>query len=243
MSSGLRESRHFARRQRRRRALKYVLVLAVLGGLGVAIFESGKGLSQAELHEARQQIVRLAQAKAALERDNAALRAATETARLRKAELQQRYEKDVPKGERLTLLSLVDEELKQGAEIARLRFLIAAASHQEKCDGEPLTKRFIVRTQLYSGPESVVTFANDALTVTAIGEPAVDAQGKVQAWFDPAKPVALEIGRLGEGPSRRSGMLPLQHALVVNGDEYRFNVVPAERRGFVKITADRCRFP
>lgn len=243
MSSGLRESRKFAQRQRRRRLLRYVFVLTMLVGLGLVSFETGRQLSEAELRQARQDISRLTSAKAALEQENAALTAAAETARTGRAELQRRYDKDVPQGERRALLALVDGQLAAGAKIDRLRFLISAASHQEKCDGEPVTKRFLVRTPLYEGPASAVTLADAALTVTASGEPAQDAQGQVLAWFDPSKPIALEIARLGEKPGRLSGKLPLQHALVVNGYEYRLNVVAGEPRGFVKVTADRCQFP
>ena len=243
MSSGLRESRRFARRRRRRRVLKYAFILVALGGLGLVSFESGRGLSTVQLHQAREEIDSLSRAKAALEQQNTELRTAAQTAKLREAQLQQRYDKDVPKGERQALLALVDEQLGKGAKADRLRFLIAAASHQEKCDGKPVTKRFIVRTPLYSGANAVVTFADDALTVTAAGESAADAQGKAQAWFDPAKPIVLEIAQLGEQPRQVSGMLPLHHAVIVNGAEYRMNVVAGETRGFVKVTADRCQFP
>lgn len=243
MSSGLRESRNFARRQRRRRLFRYALVLAVFGGLGVAAYQSGSALSERPLNQARAEIDRLTQAVRTLESENAELRTATEIARMREAELRGRYTADVPTGERKALLALVDEQLEQGADTDRLRFLIAAASHEEVCDGEPVTKRFIVRTPLYDGAASAVSFAGDALIVTAEGEPASDEQGRVQAWFDANKPVTLKLARLGEPPTPVAGPLPLHHALVVNGDEYRLSVVAAERRGFVNVTADRCRFP
>lgn len=243
MSLGLRQSRIFTRRQRRWRHLKWVLILAFLVGLGVAGFQSGKTLSRQEVVQAREEIARLTRAIAALEGKNAALRAAAETSRMREAELKKRYAADVPRAELRALLAKIDEQLTEGASVDRLRFLISAASREEECAGEPVTKRFIVRTPLYDGANAVVTFAGDALTVTARGEPSEDPQGRVQAWFDPAKPVTLEVARLGEEPRALSGTLPLQHALVVNGDEYRLSVVPGERRGFIRITADRCRFP
>jgi hypothetical protein len=222
---------------------KWVFVLSLLGGLGVTAYQSGSALSERALNQAREEIGRLRESVAALERDNAALRTAAEVARMREAETKQLYEKDVPAGQRKALLSLVDEQLGQGAKADRLRFLISAASVKEKCDGEPVTKRFIVRTPLYDGPASAVQFADDALTVTAEGTPASDAQGRVLAWYDPAKPITLEIARLGRPPDRLSGELPIHHAVVVNGSEYRLSVVPGERRGFVQVTSDRCRFP
>lgn len=243
MSSGLRESKHFARRQRRRRLLKYGFVLAFLAGFGAVSFGTGRELSESALRQARQEIARLNSAKAALERQNAALRTAAETARLERAELQRRYAEDVPKGPSKALFELVRDQLSQGAKADRLRFLIAAAGHKRKCDGQPVTKRFIVRTPLYDGAATTVTFAESALTVTASGEAAENADGRVQAWFDPARPVTIEIARLGEAPKRLTGTLPIQHALVVNNHEYRFSFVPGNRQGFANATVDRCAFP
>lgn len=243
MSSGLRESRNFARRQRRRRVLKRFFVLAALAGLGLMAYISGKALSQRALHQARDEVSRLKASVATLERRNMELREAAAIAKRETTELQRRYESDVPKGRRKTLLALIDEQLGKGAKIERLSFLISAASLEEKCDGKPVTKRFIVRTPLYDGASASVRFADDALTVTAEGEPALDDQGRVLAWYDPAKPVTLGLARLGKAPQKLSGKLPMHHALVVNGSEYRLSVVQGERRGFVNVTADRCRFP
>ena len=243
MSSGLRESRNFARRQRRRRLLRYIVVVAALGGLGLASYRSGQLLAEREVRLAQDEIGRLKQANAALEKRNARLRTAAETARLRHAQLKEPYESEVPKGARRMLLSLVDKQLEAGAKGDRLRFLISAAGHRETCDGTPVTRRFLVRTALYDGPASSVRFADGALTVTATGEPAKDESGRIQAWFDPARPISVEIARLGEKPGRVSGTLPMQHALVANGAEYRFSFIAGESRGFVSATADRCRFP
>jgi hypothetical protein len=243
MSSGLRESRHFARRQRRRRFLKYVFMLTMLAGLGLVSFETGRQLSEAELRQARHEVSRVTAEIATLRQEAAQAQEAAEAARAERTEMQRRYEADVPTGDRLALLDLVDEQLAKGADPDRVRFLIAASSNEERCDGAPVTRRFMVRTPLYEGIDSVVTLANAALTVTARGEPATDPQGQILAWFDPMKPISLEIVRLGGRTERVDGTLPLQHALVVNSDEYRMSFVAGERRGFVNVTADRCRFP
>ncbi len=215
----------------------------MLGGLGLAAYQSGRTLSERGLRQAQDKISSLMRMVNTLERQNKELGTIAESARKHEAELQRRYKTDVPKGERKILLTLVDEQLEKGAKADRLHFLISAASHQEKCDGEPVTKRFIVRTPLYDGANASVGFANDALTVTAEGESALDAQGRVLAWFDPSKPITLKVAQLGEGPKPLSGTLPMHHAVVVNGSEYRFSVVMGDRQGFVNVTADRCRFP
>ncbi len=217
--------------------------MGALGGLGLASYQSGSALAERDVQLAQEEITRLTKANAALEKRNAELRATAETARLRFAQLQEQYDKDVPTGARQALLSLVDKQLDAGAKGDRLRFLIAAASRVEKCDGAPVTKRFLARTPLYAGPASAVRFADDALTVSARGTAAKDAQGRTLAWYDPSQPVDLEIARLGEEPVKVTGTLPIQHAVLANGSEYRFSFVPGESRGFVSATVDRCRFP
>ncbi|NKB58188.1 MAG: hypothetical protein GKS00_17830 [Alphaproteobacteria bacterium] len=243
MSTGLRESRHFARRQRRSRFYKRLFVLCVLGGLGVFAYWSGKTLSERSLEQARDDISQLETQTAELERRNDELLNAAAVDRQEIAALKRRYGKDVPKGERQKLLGLIDEQLGKGAKTDRLSFLIAAASLEEKCDGAPSTKRFLVRTPLYDGPAASVQFADGALTVTAAGEPAVDEAGRILGWYDPSKPVTLGLARLGQAAQKFGGTLPMHRKLVVNGSEYRLTVVAGDRTGFVNVTADRCRFP
>lgn len=243
MSSGLRESRRFATRQRRRRQIRILTVIAVLVGLGVFAYQSGKTLAERELRQAQEEVMRLMKRVAELERQNAEARGAVAVAQREKAEWEQRYRADIPAGERKALLALIDEQLKKGARPDRLRFLISVASQQEKCDGKPVTKRFIVRTPLHDGAAVSVNFAEDALTVMADGESAFDQQGRVLAWFDPAKPIKLKLVRLGGKTEELSGTLPLHHKTLINGAEYRLSAVAAKTQGFVNVTADRCRFP
>lgn len=217
--------------------------MSVFGGLGLASYQSGKTLAELELRQAQGEIARLAGKVRELEAKNAELRTVAEISKMREAELQRRYDTEVPTGDRKALLALIDEQLGKGARTDRLRFLIAAASDEEKCDGEPVTKRFIVRTPVHDGGSASVSFADGSLTVSADGEPAVDDQGRVLAWFDPAKTLTLKTARLGEPPKSLQGTLPMHHALVVNGSEYRLSVVAGDRAGFVNVTADRCRFP
>lgn len=243
MSSGLRESKYFARRQRRSRFLKRLFVLLALGGLGVFAYMSGNILSRQSLDQAHDEIARLENETAAVESRNVELQNAAAVARREIAALTRRYDADVPKDERRVLLGLIDEQLGKGAKIDRLSFLISAASLEEKCDGQPSTKRFLVRTPLYDGPAASVQFADGAFTVTAEGDPAVDEAGRVLAWYDPSKPITLGLARLGQAPQTFGGTLPMHSKLVVNGSEYRLTVVSGDQKGFVKVTVDRCRFP
>lgn len=243
MSLGLREGRNLARRRRRWRFVKWLFLLLLITGLGVAGFQSGKRLAQGELYQAEDRIERLSTQLAELQRSKAELQVALERAKTREEDLQQRYARDVPAPALRSLMTDAEKQLAQGATLERLRFLVSAASEKAECDGSPRTKRFIVRTPLYDGASSSVTFADGRLTVTASGAPTADSAGRVQAWFDPSKPIELRVVRLGGDTESISGTLPVHVAIVLDGDEYRLSVTEGEQRGFVEATADRCRFP
>src|SRR3546814_9270416 len=79
------------------------------------------------------------------------------------------------------------------SDLERLAFLVAAADKPRSCDGEPDTKRFIVSTELQSGgANDAVSFGERAITVTAVGAAARNANGNLEARYDPQKP---ELGR------------------------------------------------
>ena len=141
MMSSLRNSRSSARRQRRSRFLKWLFVLLALGGLGLFAYMSGQSLSERSLNQALDDISQRGNQTATRDARNEELLNAAAVDRRELAALQSRYDADVPKGDRQKLLGLVDEQLGKGASFERLSFLIAAADQDEKCDGEPSTKR------------------------------------------------------------------------------------------------------
>ena len=85
----------------------------------------------------------------------------------------------------------------------------------------------------------------DAIVVGAgpAGSAATDAENRPQAWFDPAKPLTVNFTRIGGESSAATGVLPLQHSVVLGDTEHRFVVTPAEARGFLLITSDSCKYP
>jgi hypothetical protein len=90
---------------------------------------------------------------------------------------------------------------------------------------------------------STVGFASDSIIVTAEGQPAASPDGKPQATFDPGKPVTASFTRPGGKRTQVSGVLPLYHSVVIRNTEYRFAVRADDRRGFLRVTGDRCTFP
>lgn len=243
MSLGLHENRQRRRRRFWWSVTKWTLALVLVLAAGAYSYRFGAQLAEREVVMAEQRIVELSQEVAGLQEQSAAL--ATDLAKAREtiAGWQARYEREVPTGFVREMMALVQEKLKAGADQERLAFLVAAADKPRSCDGEPDTKRFIVTTELQSGgANDAVSFGDRAITVTAMGAPARNASGDLEAWFDPQQPVAVTFTQLGGKTARAEGTLPLHHSVVAGDSEYRFTALPGAR-GFLTVTADRCDYP
>jgi len=242
MAWGLREERKRRRRQFRWSVFKWGLAFCVIAAAGVYAYQSGSRLAEAEVARLQREIVSLSSTVAELERQNSEQQSAIAAERNRAEDWRQRYDKDVPAGEIKELFDLVQEKLSAGVAVDRMRFVIGAAENQRECDKAPVTKRFLVKTPLYQGQDDSVRFADGAITVTALGTPAKDAAGNLEAWFDPAEPLSVRITHIGGKVSEFSGKIPLHPSVVVGDSEYRFTVV-AGGRGFVKVSGDKCKYP
>lgn len=237
----------FTRRQRQRqaqlRAIRYIAGIAAVAAVGFVAYETGRAQNEAE-------IGRLSASVTALERQildaRAGALAAREqerSARDRALAIAERYRQDVPAGERLGLLQLIDGRLEEGVDVERLRFVLGEVEPVEACDDAIETKRFLPTTPVAVSRESVVTFGNNRITVTGQGTSARDEQGRPQSWFDLAEPVSIRFLKLDGGVTLAEGILPLTHRLVDGDREWRFQIRPQDERGFVEVSAQTCAFP
>ena len=241
MSLGLGERRVGApRTSSRRRFFRVVLIAVPLFGLGAIGYLSGSELARRDLSRLRNANMELSERVALLAQSNKRSEALAQASQAREREWRDRYNQDVPTGKAKDLLALIEAHLGAGANPERLELFINAATRLPVCDNLPRTKRFLVRTPLYAGPNDAVTFASNTLTVTAVGESATDTDGNPEAWFDPSKPITLRVSALDGRLNETVGSLPLHHAVVSSDSEYRFSVVNGADRGFVHVTADRC---
>lgn len=241
MSLNLRENQRRHRRQQRLRMAKRLAFLILFGVVGYMAYAAGTDLAERDVTRLEGEVVALSQRLAAADEQAAQSRAEAQEARRQEQEMRQRYDNDVPTGPAKDLLAQIKARLEEGLRPARLQLAIGAAVNEPVCEGEPVTKRFIVRTPLYRGPHTSVGFANNAITVTADGQSGVDADDRAHAWFDPAQPVAVSFVVLSGQNSEISGVLPLHHSVVADGAEYRFSILAGDSRGFVNVTSDRCK--
>ncbi len=242
MSLGLSESRWRRRRSVRWKVVKAILILTLLLTAGLFAYETGQIAARMPMTKLEKQVAELNQTLASLQQENAQLAANAEAARQSEAQWQTRYQAEVPTGQSKELFEILRERMAAGVETKRLAFVIESTGNIRKCDKKPVTKRFLVKTPLYRGANDSVTFGGEAITVTAKGDNAATADGRAEAWFDPAKPVTVHFAEIGGRTTERTGALPLHHSVVVGDKEYRFTILPGPQ-GFVKVSGERCNFP
>lgn len=239
--SGLGSRHRRGHRQGTWKVLRFLLGVAGVAMVGGYGYQVGVSANQAWTE-------RLTDDVEHLQADNLALRDRLAQASLSASHaqgaleaLQERYRAEVPSDETLELVRQVQDQLHKGVDSERLTLLIAAAGQPPACPDEPVTRRFRPHTQLASAPIGTVRF-DDRITVTATGASASDDQGRLEAWFDPAKPVRIHFRTLDGRESEADGVLPLRHSVLVDGREYRFSAI-AGPTSFVEVTGQACPLP
>ena len=144
-----------------------------------------------------------------------------------------------------TLFDQMQAQLQKGVPPDRMALFIAQSSKPRSCDPEPEIIQLYVRTGIGKpGGKFETTFGGHRLTMTLSGEPAVNPEGQKEAWYDTTKPLTVTFtDPVGES-SEITGILPLNHQMVVGDSEFQVALaVPEKRRGYVDVTSARCNFP
>lgn len=230
-------------RYRQRNSERMAAFLVVFGILALAFilgfWVGGQNAGQQE-RSLMAQVDDLLNQRESLQDEVTELRAETQTAQTRYEQLQETYEEILPEGPLRELTALLKQQLDEGRSPDRLEFLIRSARPPRNCT-EPETKRFVVSTPAYDGPESTISLADGDLLVSGSGQSAVNTNGLPEAWYDPSKKVTINFSANGE-KSTKSGVMPLRHSLVVGNREYRLTVASGAQ-SFAKVTFDSCDYP
>lgn len=212
MYLSLRQSRKMDRRRRRLRFVKWIVVVGLLAGLGMAAYETGSVLAQREVARLGDEVASLQRQVEVLRRQNAHLATDAGAARLRERDLRLRYEADMPDGAVKALLDRIRARLADGVSAEHLDFMVSTATGAPACDGQPETERLMVRTPLSRGANDAAGFADRTISVSATGASATSEGGAPELWFDPGKPVVLSFVEAGR--QDRHGRWPVAAAQV-----------------------------
>ncbi len=222
--------------------LRWLFIAAVAIGAGYYAYDFGSELAREDVDVLEMQLTRAGTESAQLRTDITGLEAALRQERGLVAQWRDRYQAEVPSPEDMELLAAIQERVAKGVSRRRLADVIALAQERDICEPLPETRRFVVQNPVYAGANDTVSFAENAIIVTATGESVVNAGGRPEAWYDPAQPVTVFFTRPGGEITSTVGILPLHHALVVGDLEYRFSIV-AGARSFAEVTGQSCVYP
>ena len=169
------------------------------------------------------------------------MRSESQTATMRYEQLKETYDTQLPEGPIRDLLALVQKQLEEGRDPERLAFLIRSARPPRNCS-DIQTRRFVVATPTNKAPQSKISVADGAITVSGSGLSAKNDKGQPEAWFDSSRAVSLEFRGLDGQVEKKKGTFPLHQSMVVGAREYRFTVTDGAR-SFAKVTYDSCDYP
>lgn len=169
------------------------------------------------------------------------LRADVQTAEARLKQLRDEIQSQMPDGPVGELLRLVRKQVEEGSDPERLSFLIRSGRPPRNCS-EPETRRFVVSTPTYKGPDSTVSIAEGRVVIKASGVSARNDKGQAEAWYDPSRAISLDFLKPDGQKDTKKGVMPIHHGIVIDEREYRFTIEEGAR-SFAKVTFDSCDYP
>ncbi len=230
-------------RYKERAAQRFAALLGYMALILVSIligFWLGKQYGATELITMKDEIQSLQTERDLLQSNATELSAAAQTANMRYEQLQEEVESIIPKGPMQNLVTLVRDQLKEGTDPERLAFVIRSARPPTGCV-DPESKRFVVNTPAYNGPESKALIADGKIAISGSGSSARNDKRQPEAWYDPAKRVKIMFN-YDDKMETKSGTLPMRYSIVADDREYRFTIEPGAR-SFAKVIYDSCAYP
>jgi hypothetical protein len=223
--------------QRMTNAISMLIVIALSACVG---FWMGKQYGVEQNISLEDQVESLTKERNTLQGNVTELRAEAQTANTRYEQIKAEYNAILPEGPMQDLTRLVRQQIDQGMAPERLAFVIKSARPPTGCT-DPETKRFVVSTPSYTGPDSSASVADGGIVIKAKGASASNKDGKPEAWFDSAKDV--EVSFISpEGTEVKKGIFPIRHSVVHAGREYRFTIEEGAK-SFAKVVFDSCAYP
>jgi cell division protein FtsB len=229
------------RQRSQRRVMSGVLsviffALVFAAGFGVGILRSGQ--SAYILNQDKKTIEQQYQT---LQDEITQVRAEAQTANVRLEQLKASHKDMLASGPLQDLMLLLKKQIDGGVDPKRIEAVILSARPPKNCS-EPKSRRLLIVTPSYKGPESRISMEAGLIALWGEGTSAKTQGDESETWFDPSKPVKILFHPKGGAVTHKEGTLPLYHTLVIGEKEYRFTVA-ADAKSFVKITYDYCDYP
>jgi hypothetical protein len=218
--------------------LRLAIAAAVFGVVAYYAYEAGFRVAASEVASLKEEVKQAVATAQTRETQAEADRAALVEARKQADDYKALYEQEKPTDDLRDLTAILRGKLAEGMDAHRLGLAIKSARNPRGCEVLG-TKKFLVRTPHYKGPEAITLARFDDMAISAEG---VGANGGHEQWFDPDRPVTVRVSASGAKTAELAGNLPIEHALAVKNSEYHFTVTAANARGWVEVLTERCDF-
>jgi cell division protein FtsB len=219
--------------------LKLVLAVSAFGLTAYYSYEVGLRVAQGETSSLKDKLEETTQEAHKQQEQAVGDRAALNEARKQAEDFKALYEQVKPTEDIKELTTILRAKLAEGLDSHRLGMVIKTAQNPHDCE-QPATRRFLVRTPRYKGPDTNTSVRlGDLVTLSADG---VGGNGGHEQWFDAERPIKLHVVAGGVKDADVSGRLPIEHMVVVKNSEFRFTISAATSRGFVEVVSQRCEY-
>lgn len=225
----------FSRERRRRRGefllrvTKWLVVLGIFLGLGVAAYRSGLELARSEVTALERRLDEVATEARDYQMRNSRLDSDLRQAREANVALQRRYERDVPTGDAAALFSLAQQRIASGLPRGRVEQVLRDAAPVRRCEGRGQSRRFAVAYGARVPEDAGITLLDGLVRVVVSAPNQAD---------DLARAASVSVTVAGADPVVLTG-LPQRHPVVLGNAEMTLNVT-SEIRGFATASLTTC---
>ncbi|WP_372621947.1 hypothetical protein [Falsiroseomonas sp.] len=208
------------------------MIIGVFVAIGYGAHETGTRLARLDVQRLERDLAEVAQQRAALQEQNARLRAELDDAQAANRHLQQRYDAEVPRGGAADVMAAARVRLAAGLDAVRLRQVIENAEQLRRCDGAGISRRFRIGVGSRATEEDSTSFAEGMIRVSALVPVVSD---------NLAGTTTVTFSGLGSGGERSATGLPAEHLFVLDNRALRLRVTESTVRGFATATLTTCR--
>ncbi len=209
------------------RIVAFMAFLVLLAALGWSAYESGSKLAEMRITDVEASNARLTTERDTARADLRRIEATLAAERQSRADLQKRYDSEVPSGQNAELFALLQQRLRSGLAPARAAQILREAAETKACDTRTTRRRFPI--VIGAGkPAETVTLLDGLIAVSASAtspDPRTTTVLVTPAWL--AEPIKLDG-------------LPARHDILVNNLVLKLTVEPSEVAGFANAILSGC---
>ncbi len=215
------------------RAGRWLAAAGLFLAIGYTAHQTGTVLARTDVDRLDSQLRVALAAGQELGQRNAQLQSELNAARASQAELQRRYDNEVPRGSVADLLAQMRTRMDGGVTTERVAQIIHDAEPMTRCDGPVISRRFRIGVEPRGAADDSTSFAEGMIRVRALVPSTATDLGQM---------TTITFTGLGvAGGSLTMSGLPARTLLALGNKELPLTVAASELGGFVTASLTTCR--